>query len=685
MLNSKRIYNSKALKVIITSYYTLFFLFLAPLESTPSIISLIFHPLIYLEAREPPCLAYDKIEKRIYRFGDGFSNFKALSPGTFLHTAKLSLPFNTYQIPWQALDVANAINVQNAACVIANVSAGNKYIIIIGGQAKSEKHYLGFQIYDVIRNEWHSKSKLKLLNPPEGLRNFKKKPRISSKGDGTLVIWNDQDSNANKNVLAWMLKANDKDRWVWKNISQTDVLLDFVDFEKVDSSTNLLLLTQTSSHVKRENAKDSTSNKNSTSTGPSSESDSQTINDQKKPFIIIAAVLVSLFCVELGIGGLIYWRLQQRKKKSSSTTLKRKKSDKSKNSLKVTTWNSSSPTIDYADLSQEINSIDGGSRFEALIRKKKVKFLETNELESWEKIGQGGNGVVISAYYVTKSMKVALKFIPSSLSHAQNDIDDRKLFHELRTLLSVPDHVNPISKKYMLVLQYANGGNLRSYLKESYSALLWPDRISIAKQVTSGLNHLHSNSIQHRDLHTLNVLIHHGRAILTDFGLSKIIDSGKTMTNNVLQGVIPFIDPQKLKDSQHYKQDFHSDIYGLGVILWEISSGRKPFENREYDYLLIMSILNGEREEPVSNTPLDFMNVYSMCWNEDPSLRPTAAEVLRLLEIPLYDSGSPNTNVDYSIQESFTTISFPEPIHMKYDYSSTEDSQQINLTIPGKF
>ena len=85
--------------------------------------------------------------------------------------------------------------------------------------------------------------------------------------------------------------------------------------------------------------------------------------------------------------------------------------------------------------------------------------------------------------------------------------------------------------------------------------------------------------------------------------------------------MIPYIDPQHFQEqtngnnnSYHYKPNKKSDVYSVGVLLWEISSGQKPFKSYDKFYQipkLILEILNGKRETPIPDTPIDYINIYT--------------------------------------------------------------------------
>jgi serine/threonine protein kinase len=95
---------------------------------------------------------------------------------------------------------------------------------------------------------------------------------------------------------------------------------------------------------------------------------------------------------------------------------------------------------------------------------------------------------------------------------------------------------------------------------------------------------------------------------LADFGLSKRIDESYHSRSGFF-GIIPYIEPKKF-NSQPYSLNKKSDVYSIGVLLWEISSGQPPF-NGISPYCLIAQIPQGYRETPVSDTPAIYFNLYT--------------------------------------------------------------------------
>jgi serine/threonine protein kinase len=107
-----------------------------------------------------------------------------------------------------------------------------------------------------------------------------------------------------------------------------------------------------------------------------------------------------------------------------------------------------------------------------------------------------------------------------------------------------------------------------------------------------------------------------------DLGLSRPANDIKK--NNEIYGVIPYIAPEIFKKSAFSKE---SDIYSLGMIMWELTTGCKPFANVEHDHILIYKIIDGVRPEITEDTPLFYADLMKRCWDPDPKKRPSVNEL----------------------------------------------------------
>jgi serine/threonine protein kinase len=99
---------------------------------------------------------------------------------------------------------------------------------------------------------------------------------------------------------------------------------------------------------------------------------------------------------------------------------------------------------------------------------------------------------------------------------------------------------------------------------------------------------------------------------LADFGLSKRIDEGSKLLSRIF-GLVPYVDPKgsTYRDVASRKR---YDVFSLGVLLWEISSGCQPFKDRKYDQYLISAIASGTRETMVDGTPINYYKLYDGKW-----------------------------------------------------------------------
>ncbi|RIB07361.1 kinase-like domain-containing protein [Gigaspora rosea] len=279
----------------------------------------------------------------------------------------------------------------------------------------------------------------------------------------------------------------------------------------------------------------------------------------------------------------------------------------------------------------------------------KDEYINSYDYESFKKkkhIGKGGVGTVYSAYSEDIDETIALKSL-------NDDLIDENKFHEfvreVKNIIKVHNHANIIKffgftkdtttgtgLSYM-VLQFANNGDLRSYLRDHFSELNWSTKIKMAKDISNGLKCLHKANIVHRDLHDKNILVNDSRLMIADFGLSKSLGS---TSNSLAGGTLLYSDPKYMENPYLFKREKPSDIYSLGVLFWELSSGVPPFKNISGETIIARKIISGKREDPINGTPIDFMNLYCDAWNGDPNSRPDITEICHKLNsiqlLPVY-------------------------------------------------
>ncbi len=182
----------------------------------------------------------------------------------------------------------------------------------------------------------------------------------------------------------------------------------------------------------------------------------------------------------------------------------------------------------------------------------------------------------------------------------------------------------------MFVMKYYKNGDLHSYLDKVQGTLCWKDIVEMLWGISGGIEYIHESGLVHGNLHGGNLLVENEQdsidARITDVGLHGPVDK---KNSNDIYGVLPYIAPEILKGNLPTKA---SDIYSFGIIMWTLSAGVRPWCNRPHDFELASEICSGLRPEIIDGTPNVYIQLMTQCWHSDPSKRPTAFQLYRLIE-----------------------------------------------------
>ncbi|CAB4397235.1 unnamed protein product [Rhizophagus irregularis] len=242
---------------------------------------------------------------------------------------------------------------------------------------------------------------------------------------------------------------------------------------------------------------------------------------------------------------------------------------------------------------------------EKSISKGYINKFNYSDFNDRQPVGGGNFGKVYRANWKKSDTLLALK------SFDNNKLTLKEVVNEIKLHKQVDFHPNILrfhgitkeseqihQMKYLLVLEYADGGTLKSYLNTHFNGLGWYDKYQLAFQLTSAVECMHECGIIHRDLHANNVLIHNKQIKLADFGLSrKIAEESNTL-----------------------------------------------------------DILRGKREKPIDGTPMEYINLYKECWKFEENERPDIKQVVSTLKEIIFSNSNNEKEEIYLTAEDISNF-----------------------------
>ena len=202
-----------------------------------------------------------------------------------------------------------------------------------------------------------------------------------------------------------------------------------------------------------------------------------------------------------------------------------------------------------------------------------------NRYEILERIGTGGMAVVYKAKCHRLNRLVAVKILKADLAQ---DEDFRRRFNAESQAVAQLSHPNIVSvydvsrggDTEYIVMELIDGITLKQYM-EKRGQLNWREALHFITQIMRGLSHAHSRGIVHRDIKPQNIMVlRDGSVKVADFGIACLENSAQTLTQEAL-GSVHYISPEQARGD---RTDARSDIYSAGVVLYEMLTGRLPFE-----------------------------------------------------------------------------------------------------------
>ncbi|EXX70637.1 Cdc15p [Rhizophagus irregularis DAOM 197198w] len=285
-----------------------------------------------------------------------------------------------------------------------------------------------------------------------------------------------------------------------------------------------------------------------------------------------------------------------------------------------------------------------------------IEWIEYDNFKDVEYLAKGGFGATFKAVWKdgfigcwrddinrwgrAPMSEVALKCLYNSQGITADflkEIESHILVYKNNTALDFIVRCHGITKdpktnNFMMVMDLKHR-SLRQHLNNYFISTNWYSKLWILRSIASGLKEIHNKGLIHRDFHSGNILTSHTEgtcAYITDLGLCQPanVKSNKN-SNKKIYGVLPYVDPEVLRGKEYTQA---SDIYGYGIIAYEICTGLPPYYNIAHDGFLAIRICQGLRPKSDYKTPQLIFDIINQCWDADPLKRPNADELFTLME-----------------------------------------------------
>ncbi|RGB26939.1 kinase-like domain-containing protein [Rhizophagus diaphanus] len=292
-----------------------------------------------------------------------------------------------------------------------------------------------------------------------------------------------------------------------------------------------------------------------------------------------------------------------------------------------------------------------------------IEWIDYNKFENVENLTKGGFGTVYRANwkdgyicgwnsennqwerykYNYEDFLVALKSLNNSQDISPEflkEIQSNTTINSYNVIHCYGITKDPESNNFMMVTEYAKNGNLRQHLNKNFTSLKWKEKLHILHNIAYGLCDIHNNKSIHHNFHCGNIF--NSGITIADIGVYQPANVKPPQNDNdkKVYGVLPYVAPEVLRKKEYTQA---SDIYGFGIIAYEVCTGLPPCHDVAHDEALAVAICQGSRPKSNYTIPQLISNLIKQCWDADHSKRPNANALKELL-MKLYDDTRYNSN-----------------------------------------
>ncbi|KAK6773041.1 hypothetical protein RDI58_028279 [Solanum bulbocastanum] len=283
----------------------------------------------------------------------------------------------------------------------------------------------------------------------------------------------------------------------------------------------------------------------------------------------------------------------------------------------------------------------------------KMKFVQTginitashvdtpnNGSEAWEidnallnyeyKIATGSTGDLYKGSF--HNQDVAIKVLKSECLNEDMQRDFAQEIYILRKVRhkNVVQFIGACTKppRLCIITEFMSGGSLYDFLHKTKGFFRLPVLLKVAIDVSKGMSYLHQNNIIHRDLKTANLLMNENQVVkVADFGVARVQVQSGVMTAET--GTYRWMAPEVIG---HRPYDRKADVFSFGIVLWELLTGKLPYEFLTPLQAAVAVVQKGLRPTIPANTHPMLVELLEKCWQQEPLLRPEFSEILDILQ-----------------------------------------------------
>ncbi|XP_011014813.1 PREDICTED: serine/threonine-protein kinase TNNI3K-like isoform X2 [Populus euphratica] len=256
--------------------------------------------------------------------------------------------------------------------------------------------------------------------------------------------------------------------------------------------------------------------------------------------------------------------------------------------------------------------------------------IDPKYLKFENKVASGSYGDLYKGTYC--SQEVAIKILkPERLNSdlqkefAQEVYIMRKVRHK-----NVVQFIGACTKppSLCIVTEFMYGGSVYDYLHKHRGVFKLPNLLKVAIDVSKGMDYLHQNNIIHRDLKAANLLMDENEVVkVADFGVARVKAQTGIMTAET--GTYRWMAPEVI---EHKPYDHKADVFSFGIVLWELLTGKIPYEFLTPLQAAVGVVQKGLRPTIPKNTQPKLVELLEKCWQQDPTVRPDFSEIIEILQ-----------------------------------------------------